>query len=70
MFMEYAHSLDLQIHPYTLQDDMLKYTDNPIDEALVFLKAGVDGLFCDFTENALVTFEDYAGKYGGKFLQK
>ena len=39
---------------------MLKYTDNPIDEALVFLQAGVDGIFADFTAVALSTFEDYA----------
>ena len=41
---------------------MLKYTDNPIDEALVFLNAGIDGLFSYFTETALVTFDDYAKK--------
>ena len=32
-FIEQMHTLELAVHPYTLQDDMLKFTDSMFEEA-------------------------------------
>ena len=61
-FMDLAKQLGLQVHPYTLQDDMLVYTNNPIDEAKYYLDHGVNGIFSDFTELPLSVFKEYAAK--------
>ena len=42
------HSLELAVHPYTLQDDKLKYRDSAYDEQQLYIDKGVDGVFCEF----------------------
>ena len=48
LFVDEAHSYNLAVHPYILQDDDLKYAKDPVEEALAYLNKGVDGLFCEF----------------------
>ncbi|EJQ8214526.1 glycerophosphodiester phosphodiesterase [Salmonella enterica] len=52
-----AHKLGLQVHPFTFrnEDQYLAgiYHNNPLNEYLDFYKAGVDGVFTDFTPTAI-----------------
>ena len=47
-----AHAVNLAVHPYTLRVDDLPRTVSSADELmnLLFLEAGVDGLFTDFPD--------------------
>jgi glycerophosphoryl diester phosphodiesterase len=61
-FIQECHSLDLKVHPYVLQDDLLIFTSSSISESEVYYLKGVDGMFTEFPENTL-----QAMKY---FIQK
>ena len=47
-FIEEAHKLGLAVHPYTLKDDMLQWSNSPINEHLIYLSKKVDGIFTEF----------------------
>jgi hypothetical protein len=36
-FIEEAHRLGLAVHPYSLQDDMLRWSTNPLDEHQIYI---------------------------------
>lgn len=57
--VEEAHSLDLAVHPYILQDDVLHYTKSPIDETLLYLTKGVDGIFTEFPHETYSIYNDH-----------
>jgi glycerophosphoryl diester phosphodiesterase len=57
LFVEECHELGLAVHPYSLQDDMLKYTSSPLDEHKLFVDKGVDGVFCEFPHLSRAAFE-------------
>ena len=52
-FVDYAHSLDLQVHPWTLRIDSLKYTSSPVDEIALYANKGCDGVFTEFVSTTL-----------------
>jgi glycerophosphoryl diester phosphodiesterase len=59
-FIEEAHNLGLAVHPYTLKDDMLQWTDSPMKEHILFMNKKVDGIFTEFphmSHNAFTYFE-------------
>jgi len=56
LFIQEAHSLGLGVHPYTMQDDMLKFMSNPIDEHILYLNKGVDGIFTEFPHTTYITY--------------
>lgn len=47
-FVEVAHTHFLSVHPYTVQDDNLRYRDTAYDEAQLYVDNGVDGVFCEY----------------------
>ena len=47
-FMEYMHSLNIGVHPWTLKDDILYYMDTPQAETELYITKGVDGIFTEF----------------------
>jgi glycerophosphoryl diester phosphodiesterase len=53
-----AHTQGLVVHPFTFRNEQRRlasdYTGNPINEYLAFYNAGVDGLFSDFADSAVV----------------
>ncbi len=53
-----AHAQGLLVHPYTFRNEQRRlasnYTGNPVNEYLAFYEAGVDGLFSDFPDTAVV----------------
>ena len=55
-FVDDAHAAELAVHPYSLQDDMLKWTPLPIDEHELFLSKGVDGIFTEFPHTTKASF--------------
>lgn len=61
-FIEEAHKYGLGVHPYTLQDDMLLYTSNPIQETLVYLNKHVDGIFTEFPHMTYAVYTQFYGK--------
>jgi hypothetical protein len=36
-FIDECHSLGLAVHPYSMQDDMLKWTKTPLDELELYI---------------------------------
>lgn len=53
-FVERAHGLGLEVHPWTFRDDALgKGFASPHDEIAHFLALGIDGLFTDFPDTAV-----------------
>ena len=46
------------MHPYTFRNEQRRlasdYKGNPVNEYLAFYEAGVDGLFSDFADSAVV----------------
>lgn len=60
-FIEEAHSHGLAVHPYTLQDDMLVYTNNPIEENLMYMVKGVDGIFTEFPHMTYSVYTQFMG---------
>jgi glycerophosphoryl diester phosphodiesterase len=61
-FIQECHDLDLNVHPWILQDDILHYSSNSIDETTIWYNKGVDGLFTEFPENTLQVLEHLTGK--------
>jgi glycerophosphoryl diester phosphodiesterase len=53
-----AHAQGLLVHPYTFRDEQRRlasdYKGVPVNEYLAFYEAGVDGLFSDFADTAVV----------------
>ena len=53
-----AHAQGLLVHPYTFRSEQRRlasnYKGNPVNEYLAFYEAGVDGLFSDFADSAVV----------------
>ena len=53
-----AHAQGLLVHPYTFRNEQRRlastYARNPVNEYLAFYEAGVDGLFSDFPDTAVV----------------
>ncbi|MBU1358843.1 MAG: glycerophosphodiester phosphodiesterase [Gammaproteobacteria bacterium] len=53
-----AHKLGLLVHPYTFRSEQKRvngsFAGNPVNEYLAFYEAGVDGLFSDFADTAVV----------------
>lgn len=48
------------MHPYTLKDDFLMFTDNPISEHQVYLNKQVDGIFSEFPHMTHVVFSKFS----------
>ena len=50
--VKHAHAANLSVHPYTLRADDLPKTVRSADDLMnvLFLEAGVDGLFTDFPD--------------------
>jgi glycerophosphoryl diester phosphodiesterase len=53
-----AHAQGLLVHPYTFRNEQRRlasdFAGNPVNEYLAFYEIGVDGLFSDFPDTALV----------------
>jgi len=53
-----AHAQGLLVHPFTFRNEQRRlasdYKGNPVNEYLAFYEAGVDGLFSDFADSAVV----------------
>ncbi len=53
-----AHKAGLLVHPFTFRSEQRRlasnYKGNPVNEYLAFYELGVDGLFTDFTDSAVV----------------
>ncbi|MFL1897464.1 glycerophosphodiester phosphodiesterase [Aquimarina sp. 2-A2] len=52
-FVTLAHQFDLQVHPYTFRNEDEKWSTNPEEEYHLFFDAGVDGVFTDYTDEAV-----------------
>jgi len=61
-FIEKMHELELAVHPYTLQDDMLHYRSTAYDEAQLFVDKGVDGVFLEFPHSEHDLFSHMGSK--------
>lgn len=63
-FIDLAHKYHLEVHPYTFRNEDSKWTINeePSSEYQLFFEAGVDGLFSDYTNEALEAKEEYLKK--------
>ena len=50
-----AHLVHLKVHPYTLRADELPHFAKSLDELeeILFLKAGIDGVFSDFPDRTV-----------------
>ncbi|MCK8521901.1 glycerophosphodiester phosphodiesterase [Aquimarina sp. D1M17] len=61
-FIELAHNYDLLVHPYTFRNENEQWSQgNPEAEYHLFFDAGVDGVFSDYTDeavNALNTWKE------------
>jgi len=57
LFINEMHKRDLQVHPFTLRDDDLKYTSTPADETTLFVTKGIDGIFTEFVHATYSIFE-------------
>jgi glycerophosphoryl diester phosphodiesterase len=53
-----AHAQGLLVHPYTFRNEQRRlardFAGNPVNEYLTFYELGVDGLFTDFADSAVV----------------
>jgi glycerophosphoryl diester phosphodiesterase len=53
-----AHAQGLLVHPYTFRNEQRRlasdFVGNPVNEYLAFYELGVDGLFSDFADTAVV----------------
>ncbi|TVZ51802.1 glycerophosphodiester phosphodiesterase [Dokdonia sp. Hel_I_53] len=54
-FVELAHKSKLEVHPYTFKNEDQQWSSNeePTQEYLKFFEAGVDGVFTDYTNEAV-----------------
>ena len=58
-FLAVAKSNELQVHPYVVRDETLEYTQNPIDENVLYYTSGVDGIFTEHPHLTKAAFLDY-----------
>ncbi|MEO5771042.1 MAG: glycerophosphodiester phosphodiesterase [Burkholderiaceae bacterium] len=62
-----AHALGLVVHPFTFRSEQRRlasdYRGNPVNEYLAFYELGVDGLFTDFADSAVVARSLWALKH-------
>ncbi|WP_299625623.1 glycerophosphodiester phosphodiesterase [uncultured Tenacibaculum sp.] len=59
-FIELAHDYDLQVHPYTFRNENTQWSGgNPETEYHLFFNAGVDGLFTDYTDEAVKALDSW-----------
>jgi len=65
-----AHARGLVVHPSTFRSEAKRlafdYADNPINEYLQFYGLGVDGVFTDFTDDAVAARELFALQQGAQ----
>ncbi len=58
-----AHHIGLMVHPYTFRAEQnflaKEYSENPDEEYQQFFRLGVDGVFTDFTDQAVKAREKY-----------
>lgn len=56
--IERAHARGLKVHTWTFRNEPRRlasdYTGNPVNEYLQFYRLGIDGVFSDFTDTAIV----------------
>ena len=57
LFIQECHNLSLLVHPWTLQDDALQYSDNSIEEVKILLHKGIDGIFSEYPSSTLQAME-------------
>ncbi|MDX1580075.1 MAG: glycerophosphodiester phosphodiesterase family protein [Alphaproteobacteria bacterium] len=58
-FVEEAHGLGIEVHPWTFRNDQLpEDLSSPEDELRLFLSLGIDGLFTDFTDTAVKVIQN------------
>ncbi|MEY4764772.1 MAG: hypothetical protein RI907_1445 [Pseudomonadota bacterium] len=59
--IERAHAAGLKVHTWTFRNEQRRlagdYAGNPINEYLQFYQLGIDGVFSDFTDTAVVARE-------------
>lgn len=59
-FIDLAHKYDLQVHPYTFRNEDDKWSGgDPEVEYHLFFDAGVDGVFTDYTNEAVNAVESW-----------
>ena len=62
-----AHAQGLLVHPFTFRSEQRRlasdYRGNPVNEYLAFYELGVDGLFTDFADSAVVARSLWALKH-------
>ena len=61
-FLKTAIDLKLEIHPWTLQDDMLKHLTNPIEENILYIQKHVTGMFVEFPHMTKEVYSSYNAK--------
>ena len=63
-----AHQLGLVVHPFTFRNEAKYlagvYKGDPAAELLAFFRAGVDGVFTDFANTAVLTRTTYLKETG------
>jgi len=53
-FIDLAHKYDLKVHPYTFRNEDVKWSNgNHENEYHLFFDAGADGVFTDYTDEAV-----------------
>ncbi|WP_378184820.1 glycerophosphodiester phosphodiesterase [Aquimarina sp. W85] len=52
-FVTLAHQYKLKVHPYTFRNEDKKWSTTPEEEYHLFFNAGVDGVFTDYTDEAV-----------------
>lgn len=64
-FITLAHQSGLEVHPYTFRNEDLKWTTNtdPATEYALFFNAGVDGIFSDYTLEAVKAREQFFKRF-------
>ncbi|CAM3550017.1 glycerophosphodiester phosphodiesterase [Zobellia roscoffensis] len=61
-FVVLAHKYELQVHPYTFRNEDEKWSNgNPEAEYHLFFDAGVDGVFTDYTDDAVNAIHTWEG---------
>lgn len=52
-FIDQMHELELAVHPWTMRDDHLVYMDSAVEETMLYITKGIDGLFTEFPHTTL-----------------
>jgi len=68
IFVQLCEVAHLETHPWTMRDDDLQYTDNPIKENLLLFGKGVTGLFTEFPHLTKEVFEN--SKFDRKIMNQ